>query len=95
MNSVTQYAQNEPVTLAGAITAAITATINLLALVFGWDGTIVAGLNLAIGAWVVVVSFIVREKVTPSRNVALTVADEAALNALSGAELAALRDDVP
>jgi uncharacterized membrane protein len=95
MNPVSQYAQEQPVTLAGAVTAAITATVNLLALIFGWDGTIVAGLNLVLGAWIVVISFVVRAKVTPSRNVALTVADEAALNSLSAAELTALRDDAP
>jgi fatty acid desaturase len=91
VNPITQYAQEQPVTLAGAVTAAITATVNLLALIFGWDGTIVAGLNLVIGAWIVVISFVVKAKVTPSRNVALTKADEAALNALTPAQLKELQ----
>jgi uncharacterized membrane protein len=92
MNPVTQYAQEQPVTLAGAVTAAITATVNLLALIFGWDGTIVAGLNLVIGAWIVVISFVVRAKVTPSRNVALTNAQADELATLTPKELDMLRE---
>lgn len=95
MNPVTQYAQEQPVTLAGAVTAAITATVNLLALIFGWDGTIVAGLNLVIGAWIVVISFVVRARVTPSKNVALTTADADTLNSLTAKQLTALRNDTP
>jgi uncharacterized membrane protein len=92
MNPVTQYAQEQPVTLAGAVTAAITATVNLLALIFGWDGTIVAGLNLVIGAWIVVISFVVRARVTPSRDVALTNAQADELATLTPKELDMLRE---
>lgn len=69
----------EPVTLAGAITAAGTATINVLALLWHWDGTVVAAVNICIGAWVGAVSLVVRARVTPNVNVALTNDDVTAL----------------
>lgn len=66
---------NEPVTTASAITTALVATVNVLALILDWDTTLVAGLNLAIGAWVIAVAFVVRGRVTPNDNVALTTAE--------------------
>lgn len=64
--------RNEPVTFSAALTAALIATVNVLAIIFSWDEAIVAGLNLAIGAWVLVISLVVRQWVTPMTNVALT-----------------------
>jgi fatty acid desaturase len=49
-------ADKEPVSLAAAVDAALIATVNVLALIFGWDGTVVAALNICIGAWVVAFS---------------------------------------
>ncbi|MCJ7725399.1 MAG: hypothetical protein MUP76_03310 [Acidimicrobiia bacterium] len=71
----------EPVTLAGAVTAAGTATVNVLALVLGWDGTIVAALNICIAAWVGAISLVVRDRVTPNVDVALTYKQVDQLNA--------------
>lgn len=85
----------EPVTLAGAVTAAGTATVNVLALVLGWDGTVVAGINIAIGAWVGAIALVVRGKVTPNTNVALTSAQAHDLQALSPTDLDALRNLPP
>jgi membrane associated rhomboid family serine protease len=61
MNDLT-IQEREPVTAAAAVDAALIATVNVLAVIFGWDGTIVAGLNLAIGAWVVAFSVLFTRK---------------------------------
>lgn len=87
--------ETEPVTLAGAVTAAGTATVNVLALVLGWDGTVVAGINIAIGAWVGAIALVVRGKVTPNTNVALTNVQAHDLEALSPTDLNALRSLPP
>lgn len=63
---------NEPVSLTQAISAALLATVNVLALLFGWSAETTAALNLAVGAWVAVAGFWLRSQVTPTRNVALT-----------------------
>jgi len=57
---------DNPVTLPSAITAAVIATINVLALIFTWDVAVVAGLNLAASAWIIVLAFFIRTKVTPT-----------------------------
>lgn len=72
---------NEPVSLTTAITAALVATVNVLAIVFDWSTDVTAALNLAIGAWVAVVGFWLRANVTPTRNVALTTNDVALIEA--------------
>jgi fatty acid desaturase len=56
MDSTLSVTDREPVTVSAAVNAALIATVNLLALVFGWDATLVAALNLALGAWVVAFS---------------------------------------
>lgn len=55
----------EPVRLASLITAALTASIALLAFV-GVPGPVIGGITAAVSAWVVVVFEFVRGKVTPS-----------------------------
>lgn len=55
--------ESEPVTLPGLLTAAATATVNLLALIFTWSGTVVAAVNISLAAWIAVLAFIVRSKV--------------------------------
>lgn len=54
----------EPVRLASLITAALTATIALLAF-FGVPSLVVGGITAAVSAWVVVIFELVRSKVTP------------------------------
>lgn len=56
---------NEPAALTTAITAAVVATINVLGLVFGWSADLLAGLNIAAGAWVAVLGLWIRSKVVP------------------------------
>lgn len=55
----------EPVRLWALINAALLATLNVLALVFKWGPELLAGLNLAVGAWVAAIGEYVRSKVTP------------------------------
>lgn len=55
----------EPVRLTTAATAAAVATINVLAVVLDWSGDLVAGLNVAVAAWVGVLGIWIRSKVTP------------------------------
>ena len=65
----------EPVSITAAITAAIQATLAILLFV-DVDPELVGALQVALIAWVGVIAVIVRSRVTPNENVALTV-DEA------------------
>ena len=56
---------NEPVSIGTALTAAVVATINLLGIVLSWSGDVVAALNIAAAAWVGLLGFYLRSKVTP------------------------------
>lgn len=69
----------EPSRLLALITAAVTATVGLLALLFSWPEEVVAGLVIVLGAWIAVLGEIVRSKVTPTDQVKLTVAEHQAL----------------
>ena len=60
---------SNPVTLPAALTAAATATINVLAMVLHWSTELVGGLNLAASAWIIVGSFWIRTKVAPEANI--------------------------
>lgn len=73
----------EPVSSAAAITVAVQATIAIL-LVAGVDPQLVAAIQGAVVGWVVVVAVIVRSRVTPIAQVALTVDDVEALTGDSG-----------
>jgi hypothetical protein len=66
---------SEPVTLVAIITTALVATVNFLGLLFNWEAEVIAGLNLVLGAWVAVAAFFVRQRVTPTQDVALTKDD--------------------
>lgn len=55
----------KPVGVAGAITTALVSTVNVVALVADLSTEVTAGLNLAIGAWVVAASLVVHRRVTP------------------------------
>jgi len=55
----------EPVALTTALTAAVVATINVLAIVLEWSTDLTAGLNIAAAAWVAVLGFFLRGRVTP------------------------------
>ncbi|HUW02464.1 MAG TPA: hypothetical protein VMW08_08960 [Acidimicrobiales bacterium] len=55
----------EPAALTTAITAAVIATINVLGIIFGWTEAVLGGLNIAAAAWVGVLGFWIRGKVTP------------------------------
>ena len=75
---------NEPSRLVALVTAASAATINLFGLLFNWSGEVIAGINLPIAAWILVAGEIVRSKVTPNGNVALTVKELRALTPPEG-----------
>lgn len=45
-----------------AVTGALVATINVLALILDWSLDLTAGLNIAASAWVMVLSYLVRVK---------------------------------
>lgn len=55
---------NEPVALTSAITAAILATVALLAFV-GVSQEVVGAIGTAATAWVIVIAAVVRSRVTP------------------------------
>ena len=65
-DKVKAYPTTEPVTLASAITTALLVTVALLAFIFQWSGELVGLINIVIGAWVVVISLVVRQRVTPN-----------------------------
>ncbi len=55
----------EPAALTTTISAAVVATINVLGIVLGWSEAVLGGLNIAAAAWVAVLGFWIRSKVTP------------------------------
>lgn len=55
----------EPVAFTAVITSALISTLNIPALIWDWDSQVVAALNVAIAAWVLVAGRLVRRKVTP------------------------------
>ena len=55
----------EPVSITTAITAAIIATINVLGILLDWPADTIAALNIAAAAWVGVLGYWLRLKVTP------------------------------
>lgn len=55
--------ESEPVALPTVLTGALTATVNVIAIVADISGEVVATVNIAIGAWVGVLAFIMRSKV--------------------------------
>ena len=56
---------NEPVSITTALTAAVVATINVLGILLNWSADLIAGLNIAAAAWIGVLGFYLRMKVTP------------------------------
>ena len=72
--------KHEPVTVTAAITAAITSTLALLAFA-GVPAEVIGALGVASTAWVTLGGVIVRSKVTPTVDVALTNDEVAALRA--------------
>ena len=57
--------KTEPVSITTALTAAIVATINVLGILLDWSPDVIAGLNIAAAAWIGVLGFYLRAKVTP------------------------------
>ena len=55
----------EPVSITTALTAAVVATINVLGILLNWSADLIAGLNIAAAAWIGVLGFYLRMKVTP------------------------------
>jgi hypothetical protein len=62
----------EPVLLVGAINTAIAVTLAFLGILLDWSADVLAGITAVFGAWVGVVSIIVRTKVMPTKRVAVT-----------------------
>ncbi len=59
--------KTEPVSITTALTAAIVATINVLGILLDWSADLIAGLNIAAAAWVGVLGFWLRMKVSPAQ----------------------------
>ena len=59
--------KTEPVSITTALTAAVVATINVLGLLLDWSADLIAGLNIAAAAWVGVLGFWLRMKVSPAQ----------------------------
>jgi hypothetical protein len=57
--------ESEPVRITTAATAALVATVNVLGMVLGWSGDLIAGLNVVAAAWVGLLGVWIRSKVTP------------------------------
>jgi hypothetical protein len=62
---------NEPVAIGGLINSAAVSTIAIL-LYFKVDPQLVGAISVALSGWIAAISAVVRTKVTPSKNVALT-----------------------
>jgi|SRR5215207_4418498 len=60
---------NEPVRIVQYASAAVAATLNVLALIFGWPGETVASLNLAFSAWLVFAGELIRSRVWATASV--------------------------
>lgn len=58
----------EPVTLPAVLTAALVATWNVLVIIFDIDPDLAAAVNIMLGAWVGVLAFWVRSRVSPVRT---------------------------
>jgi hypothetical protein len=79
--------QAEPVRLASMVSAALTATVSLLAFV-GVSSELIAGINVAIAAWLVVVFHVVRNRVdSPRTSAAKERAIDGMRTRLAGREL--------
>jgi hypothetical protein len=83
MTPIRSFAEGEPVSIVAALNAALIATVNLIAYLGDWSDTATQLVNIAIAAWVVTISMIVRREVTPNANVALTKSDVELLEAAS------------
>jgi len=59
--------KTEPVSITTALTAAVVATINVLGLLLDWSSDLIAGLNVVAAAWVGVLGFWLRMKVSPAQ----------------------------
>lgn len=57
--------KNEPVGLPSLLTAALVATWNVIVLVADLEPELAAGVNITIGAWIAVLAWWMRSKVTP------------------------------
>ena len=67
MDRTETVVKREPVTFTSLLTAAVIATLNVMAIIFDWDDTILAAMNIAAAGWIAVVGYYVRSRVTPVR----------------------------
>ncbi len=58
--------KTEPATITTALSAAVVATINVLAILLDWSTDLTAALNIAAAAWVAMLGFWIRSRVTPT-----------------------------
>jgi hypothetical protein len=65
LSTETNLMESEPVRITTAATAALVATVNVLGMVLGWSGDLIAGLNVVAAAWVGLLGVWIRSKVTP------------------------------
>ena len=56
---------DEPIALPSLVTAAVTATVNVIAIVGDWSGEVTAAVNIAAAAWVAALAGWQRMKVSP------------------------------
>lgn len=57
--------RTEPATVTTALTAAVVGTLNVLAILLEWSTDLTAALNIAAAAWIAVLGFWIRSKVSP------------------------------
>lgn len=67
MANIKAVAQAEPVTVAGAINAALASTWGVVVIVAELEPAVAGGVTAAIGAWVLVGSLITRKFTTPAQ----------------------------
>lgn len=65
MSTASKTVANEPVAFSALVTAALIATVNLVAWLFEWSETVTQLVNICVAAWVLVAAAVVRHFVTP------------------------------
>lgn len=71
----------EPARFFSLVSAALTATLSAIGLVAEIDPKVLGAVGFALAAWVAVTGEVIRSRVTPTQDVALTKDEAAALNA--------------
>lgn len=65
MAGIKQLVEGEPVRIVLYLNAALTATVQVLALIFEWDDTIETAVTALLVTWMLVTVELLRDRVTP------------------------------